>query len=92
MGKPRAKVVEELQKVEKVAHRNIKKGDDFERSAYCLFYVYAAVGNVERAAEYLQRCVDYRLPVKKWRTLERVDDENVAENPRLLEIAERSRF
>ncbi len=92
MGKPRAKVVEELQKAEKVAHRNIKKGDDFERSAYCLFYVYASVGNVERAAEYLQRCVDYRLPVKKWRTLERVDDENIARNPRLLEIAERSQF
>jgi tetratricopeptide (TPR) repeat protein len=92
MGRPKSMVVEELRNAEKAALANITRGDDFERSAYCLFYVYAAVGNIEKAADYLQRCVDYRLPIKRWRTLERVWDKNISENPILKEIAESSNF
>jgi len=92
MGRPKSQILAELRKAEKIALGNIWRGDDFERSAYCLFYIYAAVGNIEKAIEYLQRCVDYHIPVKRWRTLERVWDENVQDNPTLKAIMESSQF
>ena len=92
MGRPKSQILAELRKAEKVALSNIWRGDDFERSAYCLFYVYAAVGNIDKATEYLQRCVDYHIPIKRWRTLERVWDENVHNNPTLKAITESSQF
>ena len=92
MGRPKSLIVEELSKAERIALGNIRRGDDFERSAYCLFYVYAAVGNIEKAIEYLQRCVDYHIPIKRWRTLERVWDDKVQNNPTLNDIAKSSQF
>ncbi len=92
MGRPNEQVLEVLQKAEKAALTNLIRGDDFERSTYCLFYVYAAIGNVDKAAEYMEKCIDYHIPIKRWRTLERVWDENIQNDPELKSIVERSKF
>jgi tetratricopeptide (TPR) repeat protein len=92
MGRSNAQVIDALQQAERVALGNLVRGDDFERSTYCLFFVYAAIGNIVKAADYLQKCVDYRIPVKRWRTLERVWDHTIQNDPELLEIVEDSKF
>jgi tetratricopeptide (TPR) repeat protein len=81
MGKPGGEVLRNLERAAKAAKSNLRMGHDIKRNTYCLFLVYAALGDREAALEYLRKCSNYDLPLKSWGIAEKIANEALKNDP-----------
>lgn len=81
MGKPGGEVLRNLERAARAAKSNLRMGHDIKRNTYCLFLVYAALGDREAALEYLRKCSNYGLPLKSWGIAEKITNEALRNDP-----------
>lgn len=81
MGKPGGEVLKNLERAARTAKANLRMGHDIKRNTYCLFLVYAALGDREAALEYLRRCSNYDLPLKSWKIGEKISNDALRNDP-----------
>ena len=67
MKKPGGVVLRNLERSAKMAISNLRSGQEIKRNTFCLFLVYAALGERATALEYLHKCTTYDLPLKSWK-------------------------
>ncbi len=81
MGKPGGEVLKNLERAARAAKANLRMGHDIKRNTYCLFLVYAALGDREAALEYLRKCSNYDLPLKSWKIADKITNEALKNDP-----------
>lgn len=81
MGKSGGEVLKNLEKAAKASKTNLRLAHDIKRNTYCLFLVYAALGDREAALEQLRKCSNYNLPLKSWRIDEKITNEALMNDP-----------
>jgi len=81
MGKPGGEVLKNLERAARSAKANLRMGHDIKRNTYCLFLVYAALGDREQALEYLRKCSNYDLPLKSWKIADKITNEALKNDP-----------
>jgi len=81
MGKPGGEVLKNLEKAARAAKSNLRMGHDIKRNTYCLFLVYAALGDREAALEYLRKCSNYDLPLKSWGIADKITNVALKNDP-----------
>ncbi len=81
MSRPSHEIVTNLMKAARHAKSNLMMGHDIKRNTYCLFLVYAALGNRDEALVYLRKCSNYDLPLKSWRIADRITCEALKSDP-----------
>jgi len=81
MGKPGGEVLKLLERAARAAKANLRMGHDIKRNTYCLFLVYAALGDREAALEYLRKCSNYDLPLKSWGIADKITNEALKNDP-----------
>jgi tetratricopeptide (TPR) repeat protein len=81
MSKPGGEVLKNLERAARAAKSNLRMGHDIKRNTYCLFLVYAALGDREAALEYLRKCSNYDLPLKSWGIAEKIANESLKRDP-----------
>jgi len=81
MGRPNNIVIENLKKAARAARSNLMMGHDIKRNTYCLFLVYAALGNRDEALAHLRKCSNYDMPLKSWRIADRITNETILNDP-----------
>jgi tetratricopeptide (TPR) repeat protein len=91
MGKPGGEVLRNLERAAKSAKSNLRMGHDIKRNTYCLFLVYAALGDREAALEYLRKCSNYDLPLKSWGIAEKITNEALKNDPEFQALVATSR-
>jgi tetratricopeptide (TPR) repeat protein len=75
MAKPGGVVLRNLERAARCAKTNLAKGEDTKRNTYCLFLVYATLGDRELALEYLRKCANFDLPLKSWGLASKITNE-----------------
>ena len=91
MGKPGGEVLKNLEKAARAAKSNLRMGHDIRRNTYCLFLVYAALGDREAALEHLRKCSNYDLPLKSWGIAEKITNEALKNDPEFQALIATSR-
>jgi tetratricopeptide (TPR) repeat protein len=91
MGKPGGDVLKNLERAAKAAKSNLRMGHDIKRNTYCLFLVYAALGDREAALEYLRKCANYDLPLKSWGIAEKITNVALKNDPEFQALIATSR-
>lgn len=91
MGKPGGEVLKNLERAAKAAKANLRMAHDIKRNTYCLFLVYAALGDREAALEYLRKCANYNLPLKSWRIAEKITNQQLMNDPEFQALIATSR-
>jgi len=81
MSKPGGEVLKNLERAAKAAKANLRMGHDIKRNTYCLFLVYAALGDREAALDYLRKCSNYDLPLKSWGIGEKITNDALKNDP-----------
>jgi len=81
MRKPGGEVLKLLERAARAAKANLRMGHDIKRNTYCLFLVYAALGDREAALEYLRKCSNYDLPLKSWGIADKITNEALKNDP-----------
>lgn len=81
MGKPGGEVLKNLEKAARASKANLRMGHDIKRNTYCLFLVYAALGDREAALEYLRKCSNYGLPLKSWGIADKIANVALKNDP-----------
>jgi len=81
MGRPGGEVLKNLERAARAAKANLRMGHDIRRNTYCLFLVYAALGDREAALEFLRKCSNYDLPLKSWGIGEKITNEALRNDP-----------
>lgn len=81
MNKPGGEVLKNLERAARAAKANLRMGHDIKRNTYCLFLVYAALGDREAALEYLRKCSNYDLPLKSWGIADKITNEALKNDP-----------
>jgi len=81
MKKPGGDVLKNLERAARTAKSNLRMGHDIKRNTYCLFLVYAALGDREAALEYLRKCSNYDLPLRSWGIAEKISNEALKNDP-----------
>jgi tetratricopeptide (TPR) repeat protein len=81
MAKPGGEVLKNLEKAARSAKANLRMGHDIKRNTYCLFLVYAALGDREAALEYLRKCSNYDLPLRSWGIGDKITNEALKSDP-----------
>ncbi len=81
LGKPGGEVLKNLERAARAAKANLRMGHDIRRNTYCLFLVYAALGDREAALEYLRKCSNYDLPLKSWGIADKITNEALKNDP-----------
>jgi len=91
LSKPGGEVLKLLEKAARSAKANLRMGHDIKRNTYCLFLVYAALGDREAALEYLRKCSNYDLPLKSWGIGEKITNEALRNDPEFQALIATSR-
>ncbi|MFH1676294.1 MAG: tetratricopeptide repeat protein, partial [bacterium] len=91
MGKPGGDVLKNLERAAKSAKGNLRMGHDIKRNTYCLFLVYAALGDREGALDYLRKCSNYDLPLKSWGIAEKITNDSLKNDPEFQALIATSR-
>jgi len=91
MGKPGGEVLKNLERAAKAAKSNLRMAHDIKRNTYCLFLVYAALGDREAALEYLRKCSNYKLPLKSWKIGEKLANVALTNDPEFQALIATSR-
>ncbi len=91
MGKPGGEVLKNLEKAARHSKSNLRMGHDIKRNTYCLFLVYAALGDREAALEYLRKCSNYDLPLKSWGIAEKIANVALKNDPEFQALIATSR-
>jgi tetratricopeptide (TPR) repeat protein len=81
MGKPGGDVLKNLERAARAAKSNLRMGHDIKRNTYCLFLVYAALGDREAALDYLRKCSNYDLPLKSWGIADKITNDALRNDP-----------
>ncbi len=91
LNKPGGQVLKNLEKAARAAKANLRMGHDIKRNTYCLFLVYAALGDREAALEYLRKCSNYDLPLKSWGIGEKITNDALKNDPEFQALIATSR-
>ena len=91
MEKPGNIILKNLERAAKIAKSNLSMGEDIKRNTYCLFLVYASLGDRETALEYLRQCANFDLPLKSWGLAARVTHESFKNDPEFQALIASSR-
>jgi len=91
LNKPGGLVLKNLEKAARAAKANLRMGHDIKRNTYCLFLVYAALGDREAALEYLRKCSNYDLPLKSWGIADKITNDSLKNDPEFQALIATSR-
>ncbi|MCX6647604.1 MAG: hypothetical protein NTY09_14775 [bacterium] len=91
MNKPGGEVLKNLEKAARASKANLRMGHDIKRNTYCLFLVYAALGDREAALEYLRKCSNYDLPLKSWGIADKIANVALKSDPEFQALISTSR-
>lgn len=81
MNRSNGVIIENLKKAARAARSNLMMGHDIKRNTYCLFLVYAALGDRDEAMVHLRKCSNYDMPLKSWKIADRITSEEILNDP-----------